>query len=271
MKTFFTILLCIFITDFVFSQGLALPYYTGFDSPSEQAGWQQYRTGFLSLSDWGMGGGNAVSPPNTLAHDYNVGGSSSDTVVDWFVSPALNFTSAGQISLKVYPSGFSTPFPDSFEIWFGTDNPNPATGNFVLVGNLSYMMPRYVWLDTTINIPFSSDSGYIALKYKTIGAYWSTYSIDNITIDIPTSIKDNSMKTELEIFPNPVKSIMNIRINSNDDSKVILYNSLGEKIIERPLNNKINALDLSAYSNGIYYYMLTSNIGMNKTGKIMKQ
>ena len=270
MKTLFTLLFFITLTTTVFSQGLALPYYTGFDTPAEQAGWQQYRTGFLAMSDWGIGGGISVSVPNSLQHDYNVGGSSTDTVVDWFVSPALNFTSAGQVSLKVYPSGFSTPAQDDFEIWFGTDHQNPATGNFVLVGNLSYMMPRYNWLDTTLSLPFTTDSGYVAIKFKTIGAHWSTYAVDNITIDIPTSINDNSGKSKVEVFPNPFRKDFNIQINSNDETEFSLFNSMGEKIMTKNLDSKSTSLDLSSYASGIYFYKLTSD-QRTMSGKVIKE
>ena len=118
----------------------------------------QYRTGFLSSYRWSI--------INTLSHDYNVAGISNDTVVDAYVSPALNFIAPVQISMKVFTGGFSNPIPDNCDIWFGNNNSNPTTGNFVLIGSLSYMQPKYVWLDTIINVPFTAASGYIAFKYK---------------------------------------------------------------------------------------------------------
>ena len=154
MKTSITIILLALIFNNAFSHGLTLPYYTGFDNPAQRAGWVQYRTGFLSSY--------SLSNINNLSHDYNVGGSSNDTVVDWYVSPALNFTASAQISMKIFTGGFSNPIPDNCDIWFGTNNPNPTTGNFVLIGSLSYMQPKYVWLDTIINVPFTAASGYIA-------------------------------------------------------------------------------------------------------------
>ena len=99
----------------VLAQSESLPYTTGFDSGAEQMGWQQFRTGFLSTYDWGYGGG-AFSAPTCLSHDYNVGGNPDDTVVDWFVSPPINFSSPGLVAIKLYTAGFSTPFPDNCEI-----------------------------------------------------------------------------------------------------------------------------------------------------------
>ena len=79
------------------------------------------------------------------------------------------------------------------------------------------MKPKNVWLDTTINIPFVTDSGYIALKYKTIGAAWVTSKVDNIAINIPLlgiNEKDNYNKITVTIFPNPFKSSTTIQFGN---------------------------------------------------------
>ncbi|HRH65518.1 MAG TPA: choice-of-anchor J domain-containing protein [Bacteroidia bacterium] len=202
-----------FIPHLTFSQGLPLPYFTGFDSPSEQAGWQQYRTGFISNYAWGFSGGGFNA--QCVSHDYNVGGNPTDTVVDWFVSPPLNFTTTGTMALKVRTSGFSTPFPDSFEILFGTYTQDPSAGNFTVIANLSFMQPQFQWLDTVIDIPFVSDSGYIALKYKTIGAAWSTYAFDNIEISAsPVSVPEKVLRNSvLNCFPNPFTMATTIHLS----------------------------------------------------------
>ena len=78
-----------FATCLVLAQGVSLPYTSGFDSAIEKAGWQQYRTGFASLSNWTYSNFQPFSAPTCLSHDYNVGGSQADTVIDWFVVQIL--------------------------------------------------------------------------------------------------------------------------------------------------------------------------------------
>lgn len=224
MKKKLLLTCCLFvILSAAHSQGLSLPYVTGFDSPAEQAGWQQYRTGFLSTYAWGVGGGGFSGMG--VSHDYNVGGNPNDTVVDWFISPPLNFTGQGQMSLKVNTSGFSTPFPDSFEILFGTNQQDPSNGNFTVIANLSYMQPQFQWLDTSITIPFVSDSAYIALKYKTIGAAWSTYKFDNISIQLaPVSVAEFDLRHfGLACFPNPMMSTTTIDIPEEIRNKTLEF------------------------------------------------
>ncbi len=258
MRTIFTFLFFCFTIAAAFSQSKTLPYYTGFDSSTEQAGWSQYRTGFLSTYDWGYGG-LAFSAPTCVSHDYNVGGNSTDTIIDWFVSPPLNFTSAGTISLKVNTGGFSTPFNDGFEILYGTDKEqDPSIGTFTVIGNLSLISPQNQWIDTTINIPYVSDSGYIALKYKTIGASWSTYKFDNITIGTPLSVKENNLKeNKIKIAPNPFSFSSTIFIADEflkSPLEIVMYDIQGREV--RRMSNpgsKTIQLSRDGLPAGVYF------------------
>lgn len=250
MKTLLTFLLQCFTVSVVFSQGLSLPYYTGFDSPAEHEGWQQFRLGFISFNGWGTGAGR-------LYHGYNVGGNETDTVVDWFVSPPLNLSSPSTLSMNVQTGGFSAPFPDNCEIWLGTTNPNPSIGNFVLIANLSYMQPKYQWLDTAIHIPFVSDSAYIAFKYKTIGAAWMDYGIDSIWVSSSAGIieKDKYNEKEISISPNPFSSQTTLQIdNLSENTWILIYNSFGQKVKQiDTLSSKTVTLSRDMLPSGLYF------------------
>jgi hypothetical protein len=258
----------------VFGQGATLPYYTGFDNAAQQAGWQQFRTGTLSLYDWSIGA-TGFSAPNQLAHDYNVGGQNTDTVIDWYVSPPLNITAPATISLKVTTSGFSTPFPDNCEVWFGTGNKNPALGNFVLIGNLSYMLPQFQWLDTLFDIPYVSDSGYIAFKYKTIGAYWSTYGIDNVLVNIPLGsfVENQDGGMNMSVSPNPFSTCATLTTNNEmKNALLVMYDAEGREVkrIENLSGHEI-ILDRGCLAAGLYYYRLSQDSKITSTGKIAAQ
>ena len=98
--------------------------------------------------------------------------------------------------------------------------------------------------------------------------------LDNLTLtNIPLGI-ENSISNEnvVSVFPNPSNSELNIQINSTQVFKFTLYNSLGEKIIDTILANRKTTIDLSAYSNDIYFYKLTSaDKNLIKSGKLIKQ
>jgi hypothetical protein len=272
MKSIFTFLFYCFSITIVFSQGVSLPYNSGFDSAPEKAGWQQYRTGFLSTYSWGYSAG-ASSGTTCVSHDYNVGGNSGDIVIDWYVSPPLNLTTTSKLSLKVKTGGFSTPTPDNFEILYGTDKQNPATGNFTVIANLSYMLPQNQWRDTTINIPFVSDSGYIALKYKTIGAAWSTYAFDNISISAdPVSIyESNSKKNGTTCFPNPFSAQTIIQTDKVlTDATFTVYNTQGQQVKQLiNISGQRIIFDRGNLSKGLYFYRLTEDNTSISTEKLV--
>ena len=274
MKTILTLLVCSFGSGLLFSQGLPLPYNTGFDTPAEKAGWEQYRTGFLSVYNWNISGGGA-SAPSCLSHDYNVGGSPADTVVDWFVSPPLHFTAPGEMTLKVRTSGFSTPFPDNFEVWFATGDPDPEIGAYTLIANLSYMLPQFEWLDTLVSIPFTADSGYIAFKYKTIGAAWSTYAVDDISISVITGLdgegKSRPESLSLKAFPNPFTTAVRFELPPVSGESVLdIYDLQGRKV--RTVDGLSGAeftLDRAALEPGLYFLRLRQGGKTIATGRVM--
>lgn len=78
-----------------------LPYMTGFDNSAEQAGWQAFKTGIDSFGQWGIASFQVASSPNCLYHDYPVGSSGSDSVIDWYVSPLFDFTDRAELQLKI--------------------------------------------------------------------------------------------------------------------------------------------------------------------------
>lgn len=264
MKTLRLAICILLISTSSLSQGLNLPYYTGFDSPNERAGWQEYRTGFLSSFNWNDNG--------FLGHDYNVGGNSTDTVIDWYVSPALNITSSARISMKVRTGGFSIPTPNNCEIWIGTNDPNPVTGNFSLFANVSYMSPQSAWLDTSFNISTISDSVYFAFKYTTIGAHWMTYSFDTISIGNFVGLKENR-NTSFSVYPSPVIDEAQIQFNNfMNNGEISIYSVSGQKMIEKKNVNGDNyKLNLSNLNNGIYFIVLKNENGIVTTQKIVVQ
>ena len=71
-----------------------LPYYTGFDNATEQAGWVEYDLGVTSTYPWEFYNSSAYSAPTCLRRDYPVGG--TQVTDGWFVSLLLIFLEAEQ-------------------------------------------------------------------------------------------------------------------------------------------------------------------------------
>jgi len=229
-KKLFTLLLQCLIANAAFSQSLPLPYYSGFDNTSEQDGWQEFRLGVLSTNTWGYGI-NSCSAPTALSHDYNVGGSATDTVEDWFVSPPLKIENHAKLTFKISPSLFGT----ELEIWFGTGSNNPSGGNFV---QLAYFdLPYTVFnqcLDTFVDITTVTDTGYIGFRY--VGSDYNAFDIDNINITATTTIineEDKVNKISVNVFPNPFRTATTIFIDgkiSDSPLEIRMHDILGREV-----------------------------------------
>jgi len=83
---------------------------------------------------------------------------------------------------------------------------------------------------------------------------------------LPLSIT-NSQTQLLTVYPNPGNGLYNI-INAEADSKIEIYDITGRIVLRTTIKEKIFSFDLTASSNGIYFYKI---IGANTfTGKLIK-
>lgn len=255
-----------------FAQSLPLPYYTGFDSTSEKAGWQQFRTGILSGNQWSYSpspfSAFPYSLPYALYHDYNVSGSPTDTVEDWFVSPPLKISTTAKLTLKIFPTAFLT----EVGIWLGTGNNNPASGNFTELGyfDLDYTGQ---WVDTFVNITTITDTGYIAFKYK--GTDYNSLVIDNVSItpDSGTMLKNIfTEQTNVFVSPNPFTTTLVI-VNEvkQSPSEIFIYDVLGREVKQLIINNQSTIINLQDLPSGIYFYQISDERKKISRGKLVKQ
>ena len=236
---------------------IALPYYTGFDSPAEQAGWLLYKLGVnATYGPWTISTGG-YSAPNCLYHDYN----NTGTVEDWYVSPALNFTAQSKIALKIkaFSMTGSAESSDYIGIWYSSGGQNPNAGQYTEVVNLtSLTSSNSQWLDTTVNLPFTAGTGYIGLKYMNANN-WFNISIDNINVTaLTTSITEAEDEIDLLLFPNPSSEKVVIESTKNVSS-VEIFSLSGQKtntlIFRQSFSKEVrktNTIDVSSLPHGVY-------------------
>jgi hypothetical protein len=75
----------------------------------------------------------------------------------------------------------------------------------------------------------------------------------------------------VNIYPNPIVSNLTIQNKSNQKMQLSLYNSSGQKVLDQILTNETSTIDISTYSNEIYFYTLTIDTNIIKSGKFIKQ
>ncbi len=91
------------------------------------------------------------------------------------------------------------------------------------------------------------------------------------TIDRLTGISENTMNSDVEVYPNPFTNSTQFLVNTKDMSpaQVQIFNALGEKLTEFKVESGkpalFNSLD---YAAGMYFYKVNSKLGVS-SGKLI--
>ncbi|MBL7918243.1 MAG: T9SS type A sorting domain-containing protein, partial [Bacteroidia bacterium] len=79
----------------------------------------------------------------------------------------------------------------------------------------------------------------------------------NIILNISscTQIKTTpALNESISVFPNPTKGMFTIKTDSfNFDSEFIIFDVLGKIVLQNKISSTTTQVDLSKYSNGVYY------------------
>jgi len=106
--------------------------------------------------------------------------------------------------------------------------------------------------------PIEHNFGAVSCAYRNdVQTYISQHAIDFGDCDIFTDIQD-LLTNHLEVYPNPVKEILNICTYTNEINELFLYDNLGQNVLNKKIKGKgqINLKDLNA---GLYYLKIFIN------------
>jgi hypothetical protein len=117
--------------------------------------------------------------------------------------------------------------------------------------------------DPILSISFLNNNKGIAISGNKI-LYTNNGGIVGVSeVDLQNSL--------VNIYPNPIVSNLTILNKSNQKMQLSLYNSSGQKVLDQILTNETSTIDISTYSNEIYFYTLTIDTNIIKSGKFIKQ
>ena len=77
-------------------------------------------------------------------------------------------------------------------------------------------------------------------------------------------------KETINIYPNPFSNQLIFSHAGNEQTKISLYNFLGQQVLQQTFTNSI-AINTEQLASGIYFYELRNDKGVIKTGKVVKQ
>lgn len=271
LKNLLAVLLLFYISNSCFAQ-TDLPYSTDWANTSSQNEWTQYRVTPSNLFDWDF------NNSGELTHDYPVGNTQGDTIRDWMVSPAINFFSTSKLSFRAKTFTFiGSADVDYFGIWFSAGSKDPNDGDYVELVDLTNFSSDNIWKDTTnVEIPYTAPTGYIAIVYEEDNN-WFTVGIADIVItpDNPMSSNSNlEEERDIHFFPSPIIDFATLHIEERQnikDSKLLIYNDLGQVVLEKTIIDYQTRLDFTDLSKGKYFYQVIRNDKILKVGKVLLQ
>lgn len=90
-------------------------------------------------------------------------------------------------------------------------------------------------------------------------------AIANAALDVNEATSSNFV-----VYPNPTKGTVSVSIPEGFlNSKILIYNSLGQTILEQNINQSNPTLSLENLNSGVYFYKIAS-ANATQTGKIIK-
>jgi hypothetical protein len=102
----------------------------------------------------------------------------------------------------------------------------------------------------------------------------STSQNASLSIDgtIGIALNDKTLNSNyVTIFPNPFKGSINVLMNDAFDSdlELTVYNILGEKVISKLLDSKLNIIETIDFNSGMYFYSIQSKNKIVQSGKLI--
>lgn len=182
-----------------------------------------------------------------------------------------SFTSQGYVDGPAATAKFDDPRAMAID----------SSGNIYVADSANHKI-RKIATDGTVSTLAGSTQGYqngaantakfnfpssifLASNSLYIGESGGNYTIRKITGGT-LSIQENLLEDKPNIYPNPVKDILNIQ--SDEEVKIVeVYNSLGQKVI---IGNK-KQVDVSSLSKGVYVLRLENKYSKITTQKFIKE
>lgn len=87
------------------------------------------------------------------------------------------------------------------------------------------------------------------------------------------NIESNEMLPEMEIYPNPVRDVLNIQISAEDtDLSYRIFNQTGQLMLENIIhvdNSSLTSISTAEFSPGLYFVQLNTNKGLSVIRKFI--
>ncbi len=98
------------------------------------------------------------------------------------------------------------------------------------------------------------------------------YGIPDFNLALANGLSvDSFSENDFIVYPNPTNDSISVTLPEGLESRtIVIYNVLGQKVLEKIISNQLPTISLKSLNSGTYFYKIESN-NFSKSGKIIKQ
>ena len=247
-KNYISIFILLFSTFGINAQIATFPWTETFeDSSTTRAAWTQiYEVNIMAwtfASSPSTGGSVGTSTAYEGVKFANYPATSHLFDKTKLVSPVLDLSGYSSPSVSFY---FRNPYWNPDQNWLRVFYRISATDPWV---QLAEFHSNVINWTSTGPISFPSTTYQIAVECETDYGYSTT--VDALTISATVLSNDEFSRKSISYYPNPTQNILNYSSNEII-SDIIIFNVLGQKVMETKVNSTQGQIDISTLASGNY-------------------
>jgi len=140
---------------------------------------------------------------------------------------------------------------------FGAEFPAPGTYTLRITGRSEFLqIDRIVFFKNSIN---GEDAAFMAAEVT------ETTTCSDVMVPNAVSVKEfSSFQQAINVYPNPASNQLNVELETQPTQPTIvsLYDVKGRKVKTAPVRQRMNTVELSGLSAGLYLFVLESKEGI---------
>ncbi len=172
---------------------------------------------------------------------------------DYLYSTCINLVANANYNLKFWYKVGSATYPEKLKVYIGTTPAKASmTQSIVDLGQISNA--AYMESNTNFTVP-TSGTYYVGFYTYSAKDMWYI-GVDDIAITNVTGINPTT-NNNFNIYPNPTTGIFVIEGTRN--SKISVYNMIGDVIYTNDNAEEVTTIDLSSFSVGNYIVKIVNN------------
>ncbi|WP_162127755.1 T9SS-dependent choice-of-anchor J family protein [Flavobacterium phycosphaerae] len=230
------------------------PYYSGFDSDAEFAGWTTSGNG---NGAYGQGTISSQAQSPSKFWIFNTG--TTGDADNWLYSPPLVLQAGEAVTVSFWTRCLTTR---NLRLTVGTDNTAVAQTSTIW-SNTSLLNTTYTQTSAPVWTAPQAGVYYFAFNDKSAAAATATLRLDTVTFSSTILDVKNNSSVKLLVYPNPVEAILNISGDTANEINSIEIIDINGRFIkqiktEGTAQESVSVADLA---NGIYFLRISTNQG----------